>query len=120
MSSSLVQILIALAVGPAANTPTGAKSAGISVVVTDPVSGPQPAVVLTGAEATAWAFTASVNPGIGSATATAVDVNGAALAPPITQSFTEAGSPPTFFPPTGITVTPVVAAASPAPAAPAA
>jgi hypothetical protein len=36
-------------------------------------------------------------------------VNGATIAGPITQAFTEAGSPPSFFPPTGITVTPVTA-----------
>lgn len=125
MSSNLVQVLIALAVGAAVNTPTGAKSAGISVVVTDPVSGDQPPVLLTGAESPPWSFTTSVNPSPivngapvpGNVAATPLDVNGAALGDAVTQSFTEAGSPEQFFPPIGITVTPVAAAAPAAPAA---
>jgi hypothetical protein len=114
MSSSLIQVLVAIAT-PATpiNTPTGAAFASTSVIVTDPVTGAQPAVLLTGIETpTPWAFTTSVNPGNGSVTATALDVNGVALGTPVTQTFTEAGTAPTFFPPTGISVTPVTAASA--------
>jgi hypothetical protein len=110
MSANLVPVLVAIAVGPSINTPTGVPFASISVVVTDSSGTPQPPVLLTGSETpTPWAFSTSVNPGAGTVVATALDTNGATLGAPITQSFTEAGSPPTFQPPTGITVTPVTA-----------
>jgi hypothetical protein len=108
MSATLIPIIVAIAVGPATNTPSGAAFASTSVVVTDSAGVAQPAVLLTGKETpTPWAFSTSVNPGAGSVVATALDVNGVALGQPITQTFTEVGSPPQFFPPTGITVTPV-------------
>jgi hypothetical protein len=111
MSSSLVQVQVQIAKGASVNTPTGAAFASTSVVVTDPVSGAQTPVVLTGVESPPWSFTTSVNPGTGSVVATDLDVNGAVLGS-ISQSFTEAGSPPTFSPSASITVTPVVVAAS--------
>lgn len=110
MSSTLVPVIVAIAVGPSTPTPTGAAFASTSVVVTDSSGTAQPAVLLTGVETpTPWAFSTSVAPGAGTVVATALDVNGAALGSPITQTFTEAGSPPNFFPPIGITVTPVSA-----------
>ena len=110
MSATLVPVIVAVAVGPAINTPTGVPFASISAVVTDSSGVAQPAVLLTGVETpTPWAFSTSVAPGAGTVVATDLDINGATLGTPITQSFTEAGSPPNFFPPTGITVTPVSA-----------
>src|ERR1700679_2985025 len=107
MSAYLVPVIVAIAKGASISTPTGAAFASTSVVVTDSSGVAQPAVLLTGAETpTAWAFSTSVNPGAGTVVATDLDVNGVALGQPITQTFTEAGSPPQFFPPTGITVTP--------------
>jgi hypothetical protein len=41
-----------------------------------------------------------------------LDVNGAVLGTPVTQSFTEVGTPPTFLPTSGISVTPVTPAVS--------
>lgn len=111
MSSTLVQVIVALAKGAAINTPTGAASIGTSVVVTDSSGTPQPAVVLTGTESpTPWAFTTSVAPGNGTVVATDLDVNNVVLGTQ-SQSFTEAGTPPTFQPSTGISVTPVTVAA---------
>ncbi len=111
MSTPLVQVIVAIAKGAVIATPTGAAYAGTSVVVTDSTGVAQPAVVLTGKESpTPFAFTTSVAPGAGTAVATDLDVNGAVIGGPITQSFTEAGSPPTFAPTTGITITPVSAA----------
>lgn len=108
MSSNLVQVTVAITKGPSANTPTGAAFASTSVVVTDSTGVAQPAVLLTGAETpTPWAFSASVAIGAGTVVATDLDVNGATLGTPVSQSFTEAGSPPTFLPTAGITVTPV-------------
>lgn len=112
MSSTLVQVIVALAKGASINTPTGAASIGTSVVVTDSSGTAQPAVVLTGAESpTPWAFTTSVASGSGTVVATDLDVNNAVLGSPLSQSFTEAGTPPTFQPSTGISVTPVTVAA---------
>jgi hypothetical protein len=112
MSTSLVAVIVAIAVGPSTPTPTGAAFASTSVVVTDSSGVAQSPVLLTGAETpTPWAFTTSVAPGLGTVVATALDVNGVTLGTPITQSFTELGSPPNFLPPTGITVTPVSAVA---------
>lgn len=111
MSANLVSVIVALAKGDSINTPSGAVFASTSVVVTDSSGTPQPAVLLTGAETpTPWAFSTSVAPGAGTVVATDLDVNGVALGTPVTQSFTEVGSPPTFLPTTGITVTPVTAA----------
>lgn len=113
MSSPLVQVLIAIAQSALVNTPTGAAYAGTSVVVTDSTGVAQPAVVLTGKETPPFSFTTSVAPGDGTAVATAIDINGAALESPVSQAFTEAGSPQQFPPTSGITVTPVsVATAS--------
>jgi hypothetical protein len=109
MSTSLFQVIVAITKGNAVATPTGAAFASTSVVVTDSTGVAQPAVLLTGIETpTPWAFTASVAAGAGSVTATDLDATGAVLGTPIVQTFTEAGSPPTFLPTTGITVTPVV------------
>jgi len=107
MSSNLIQVLIALTQGASINTQTGAAYASTSVVVTDSTGVAQPAVVL---KAAPWSFTASVAVGAGTVVATDLDVNGATLGSPVSQSFTEIGSPPTFAPTSGITVTPVVAA----------
>lgn len=107
MSSNLVQVTVAIAKGAGINTPTGAAFASTSVVVTDSTGVAQPAVLLNGSEATPWTFTASVALGDGTVVATDLDVNGAALGAPVSQTFDEAGSPPTFLPTTGITVTPV-------------
>jgi hypothetical protein len=107
MSSTLVQVLVAIAKGASIDTQTGAAFASTSVVVTDSSGTAQPAVLLTGVESpTPWAFTTSVAPGAGSVTATDLDANGVTLGTPVTQSFTEAGSPQTFQPSTGISVTP--------------
>lgn len=113
MSSNLVQVIVALAKGASTNTPTGAASAGTSVVVTDSSGVAQPAIVLTGVESpTPWAFKTSVAPGNGTVVATDIDVNGATMGSPVSQNFTEAGTPQTFLPTTGITVTPVTVPAA--------
>lgn len=111
MSATLVPVIVAVAVGPSIATPTGIPFANISVVVTDSTGVAQAPVLLTGNELpTPWAFSTSVAPGAGTAVATATDTSGTVIAPVITQTFTEAGTPPTFAPPVGITVTPVTAA----------
>jgi hypothetical protein len=107
MSTTLVNVTITLTKGPAVNTPSGAAFKNTSVVVTDSTGVAQTPVLLTGAETpTPWSFTTNVAPGNGNVVATDMDVNGVALGLPISQAFTEAGSPPTFLPSTGITVTP--------------
>jgi hypothetical protein len=113
MSSSLVNVLVALTKGASINTPTGAASAGTSVVITDSTGAAQAPVVLTGAETpTPWAFTTNVAVGAGTVVTTDVDVNGATLGTPITQTFSEAGTPPTFSPTTAISVTPTASTAA--------
>lgn len=112
MSSNLIQVVVTISKGPSAVTPTGAAFASTSVVVTDSSGTAQPAVLLTGKEATPWSFTTSVNPGAGTVIATDLDVNSATLGTPVTQSFTEVGTPPTFLPTSGISVTPVTPPAS--------
>lgn len=113
MSTSLVQVIVALSKGASIATPTGAIFAGTSVVVTDSTGIAQPAVILTGVETpTPWAFTTSVAAGTGSVVATDLDVNGVTLGTSITQSFTEVGTPPVFLPTSTISVTPVAAAAA--------
>ncbi len=104
MSANLVSVVVALTKG--ASVPTGgAAFASTSVVVTDSTGVAQPAVLLTGAETpNPWAFATTVAPGAGSVTATDLDVNGAVLGTPITQTFTEV-APATFLPTTGITIT---------------
>jgi len=110
MSTPLVPVIVAVTKGASIPTPTGAQFASTSVVVTDSTGVAQAAVLLTGAETpTPWAFSTSVAPGAGTVTATDLDINGATLGTPVTQSFTEAGSPASFLPSTGITVTPVTA-----------
>jgi hypothetical protein len=111
MSANLVQVIVALGKGNSIATPTGAAFANTSVVITDSSGVAQPAQLLTGNESpTPWAFTTSVAPGNGTAVATDLDASGTTLGSPVTQSFTEAGSPPTFLPTSGITVTPVTGA----------
>ncbi len=113
MSTNLVQVIVAIAKGPSINTPTGAAFASTSVVVTDSTGVAQAPVLLTGKETpTPWAFSTSVAVGSGTVVATDLDTNGATLGSPVSQSFTEAGSPPTFLPTTGITVTPSATAAA--------
>jgi hypothetical protein len=111
MSSTLIPVIVSITKpATAINTPTGAAFASTSVVVTDSTGAAQAAVLLTGVETpTPWAFSTSVAQGAGTVVATDLDVNGVTLGTPVTQSFTVAGSPPTFFPTTGITVTPVTA-----------
>jgi hypothetical protein len=109
MSASLVAVLITLLKGASTPTPTGAASAGTSVVVTDSSGVAQNPVVLTGNESPPWSFTTSVAPGSGQVVATDLDANGATLGSPVSQSFTEAGSGPggnNFLPTTSITVAP--------------
>jgi len=114
MSTPLIPIIVAVVVSPTAvSTPTGVAFASTSVVVTDSTGVAQTAVLLTGVETpTPWAFQTSVAAGTGTVVATALDTAGTTLGTPITQTFTEAGTVPTFFPPTGITVTPVSPAAA--------
>jgi len=108
MASVLIPVIVALTKGAVIPTPSGAAFASTSVVVTDSTGVAQAAVLLNGAETpTPWAFSTSVAPGIGSVTATDLDINGAVLGTPVTQGFSEAGPAPTFLPTTGITVTPV-------------
>lgn len=115
MSTNLVQVTVTLTQGALINTPTGAAYASTSVVVTDSTGVSQPPVVLTGKELpTPFSFTTSVAPGAGTVVATDLDVNGAVINGPVTQTFTEAGTPPTFAPTSGITVTPVTPVARPA------
>ena len=109
MSSPLIQVTVALTFGASIATQTGAAYGSTSVVVTDSTGVAQAAVDVTPASPS---FTASVAPGAGSVTAQDLDVNGVALGSPVTQSFTEAGSPPSFTPTTGITVTPAGAASA--------
>lgn len=107
MSSNLIKVAITLTQGASINTPTGAAYASTSVVVTDSTGVAQPPVILTGKETpTPFSFTTSVAPGAGTVVATDVDVNGATLNT-VSQTFTEAGTTPTFTPTSGITVTPV-------------
>jgi hypothetical protein len=111
MSASLVQVTIVLAQGASVLTSTGAAYAGTQVIVTDSSGTPQPTVTLTGKESPPWTLVTSVAPGAGTVVANDVDVNGTVLNS-VSQGFTEAGSPPTFAPTSGITVTPTAAAAS--------
>lgn len=107
MSTNLVQVIVALTKGAVIPSPTGAAYASTSVVVTDSAGTAQTPVVLTGNETpTAFAFTTSVAPGAGTVVAQDLDVNGAAMGSPVTASFTEAGTPTTFAPTSGISVTP--------------
>jgi hypothetical protein len=111
MSTPLISVIVALTKGTSMPTQTGAAFANTSVVVTDSSGVAQPAVLLNGTETpTPWAFSTSVNPGNGTVVATDLDVNSATLGTPITQTFTEAGTPPAFTPTTAISVTPVKAA----------
>ncbi len=107
MSTTLVQVTIALTQGTPILSPTGAAYAGTSVVVTDSTGVAQAAVVLNGKETPPFTFQTSVAPGNGTVVATDLDVNGAALGTPVSQTFTEAGTPVTFAPTASITVTPV-------------
>lgn len=109
MSTQLVQVTIVLTQNASVPTSTGAAYAGTQVVVTDSTGVAQPTVTLNGSETPAWTLVTSVAVGAGSVVATDVDVNGASLNV-VTQTFTEAGSPPSFTPTAGITVTPTTAA----------
>jgi hypothetical protein len=106
MSTPLIPVTVAITQGTPITSPTGAAYAGTSVVVTDSTGVAQPAVVLTGKETPPFTFTTSVAAGAGTVVATDMDVNGATINGPISQAFTEAGTPVTFAPTTGITVTP--------------
>lgn len=107
MSTTMVTVTVVLTKTTANLPTTNAAFANTSVVVTDSTGVAQPAVLLTGVETpTPWAFTASVAIGAGTVVATDMDVNGAPIGTPVTQSFTEAGSPPTFPQTSAITVTP--------------
>lgn len=111
MSSPLVQILVSVTKVTANLPAANSAFANTSVVVTDSSGTPQAAVVLTGLETTPWAFTTSVAVGAGTVVATDMDSSGNAIGSPVSQAFTEVGSPPpaTFLQSTGITVTPVAA-----------
>lgn len=108
MSSNLVQVTVALAQSNTIPTSTGAAYQNTSVVVTDSTGVAQAPVLLNGKESPPYQFVTSVAPGAGTVVATDLDVNGAVIGGPVTQTFTEAGTPPTFAPTSGITVTPVV------------
>jgi hypothetical protein len=108
MSTPLIAVIVAITKGTSIPTQTGAAFASTSVVVTDSSGVAQPAVLLTGTETpTPWAFSTSVNPGAGTVVATDLDANGATLGSPVSQTFTEAGTPPAFLPTASISVTPV-------------
>lgn len=105
MSTTLVKVTVVLAQGAAITSPTGAAYKNTSVVVTDSTGVAQTAVVLNGTETPPWTFSTSVAPGAGTVVATDLDVNGATLST-VSQAFTEVGTPVTFAPTSGITVTP--------------
>ncbi len=107
MSTPLISVIVALTQGPATISPTGAAYAGTSVIVTDSSGTAQPAVTLNGKETPPFSFQTSVAPGNGTVVAQDLDVNGAAMGSPVSQTFTEVGTPVTFTPTSGITVTPV-------------
>ena len=111
MSTNLVQVTVALTEGAAIASPTGAAYLNTSVVVTDSTGVAQAPVLLNGTESPPFQFNTSVAPGAGSVVANDMDVNGAVLNT-VTQPFTEAGTPVTFAPTSGISVTPVAAAAA--------
>jgi hypothetical protein len=111
MSTQLVQVTVALTEGAAIASPTGAAYLNTSVVVTDSTGVPQAAVLLNGTEVPAFTFTTSVAPGAGNVVANDMDVNGAVINT-VSQPFTEVGTPVTFTPTSGITVTPTAAAAA--------
>jgi len=107
MSTTLIPVIVAITKGASIPTPTAAAFASTSVVVTDSTGIAQPAVLLTGVETpTPWAFSTSVAVGAGTVVATDLDINGATLGTPITVTFTEAGTPPSFLPTISVTVTP--------------
>jgi hypothetical protein len=107
MSTTLIPVVVAITKGASIPTPTAAAFASTSVVVTDSTGVAQPAVLLTGVETpTPWAFSTSVAVGTGTVVATDLDINGATLGTPVTVSFTEAGTPPSFLPTISVTVTP--------------
>jgi hypothetical protein len=111
MSANLVPVIVAVTKGASIASPTGAAFKATSVVVTDSTGAAQTAVLLTGIETpTPWAFSTSVAPGAGTVVATDLDINGATMGAPISQTFTEAGTPASFLPTTAISVTPVTAA----------
>jgi hypothetical protein len=111
MSANLIPVSISITKGTPIASPTGAAFASTSVVVTDSTGVAQAPVLLTGSESTPWTFATSVAPGAGTVVATDLDVNGASLGS-VSQTFTEAGSPPSFAPSVGIVVTPVAASAA--------
>ena len=106
MSTQLVKVLVQIAKGAAAPTPSGQPSAGTSVVITDS-NGAQPPVILTGNETPPWSFTASVAPGPSTADVSDIDSGGTVLNSLPQFPFSEVGTPVnTFLPSTSITVTP--------------
>jgi hypothetical protein len=118
MSTSLVQVLIALTNQTLPLQAGAAAQASIAAVVTDSTGVAQSTVQLTGNESpTPWAFTTSVAPGAGSVSFTPMDSNGSpitidgngnpvvALVVPFTETGTGTGG--TFQSPVSATVTPV-------------
>lgn len=90
----------------AALLPAGnAAFASTQVALTDAAGAVQTAS-LTGAETPPWTVVFNnVATGAGTVVATDVDSAGATIGTPVSQSFTEVGSPATFPATTGITVT---------------
>jgi hypothetical protein len=107
MSTPLISITVTITKTTANLPAANVAFVNTSVVVTDGAGSVQAPVLLNGSEGTPWSFTTSVAPGSGSVTATDLDANGATIGTPVTQAFTEAGSPPATFPQTiAVTVTP--------------
>jgi hypothetical protein len=107
MSTPLIPVIVTVSVSaqplPAAN----AAQASIAVVITDSSGIAQNPVLLNGSETpTPWSFATSINPGSGSATATALDANGTPIGSPDVQSFSVTAQA-TFNAPGAISVTPV-------------
>jgi hypothetical protein len=86
---------------PSAN----AAQASISSVITDSSGVAQPAVILTGTETPEpWSYETSINPGAGTVTETALDINGAAIGAPVVTNFSVTPQA-TYLAPAGTTVT---------------
>ena len=102
----LIPVLVAIAISSLPLPSSNSAQASISVVVTDSTGVAQPAVALTGAETTPFAFQTNVAPGAGQVVATALDTNGDPIGQPLTSAFSITPQA-TFNAPTGITVTPV-------------
>jgi hypothetical protein len=107
LSTPLISITVTITKSTANLPAANVAFVNTSVVVTDGAGTVQAPVLLTGSETPPWSFTTSVAPGSGTVVATDLDANGATIGTPVTQTFTEAGSPPATFPATiAITVSP--------------